>query len=619
MPKGKALAPLYGSDIRRDPALPASLRERGVSLLALDPPAIARLSNLNLPFTCLDDWIPAGARKAALEEASSISKTWFSPVKDEMTIDGICWPSVDRFGLHFFWNEAAIAAAYADAFSASGVNELLLTPRLARRGSTYPEEWPRVGSDSVATSIWSNDGRFEATHLAATHRDAPEARRTVRQLASNAARPLRSRVATRALSDSRQLRGKLVVAFFWSEAHRLSPLVARLRESFARDLVGVAHSSNPLAASAVQRRWKIPIYLFDRSPPPEPEDVNAFRAALETLRQKSNDKLLNAVLRDEGNSLAYSIEERWPELAGAQRRWRQVWRNNRPLTLMTSDSVNAFVQNPVLAARAETIPTISVPHAVVSNELSTKHERMLYGNRLQRSLLLQAGASETNLLPCSDVIIENEYPVVESTIQRAKGQATVLVLFDPLGFAELIAPLRSPQEQVQTLRSLDTTPEHLRERVTVIFKMHPNGLDHDLLRGILSRSLVLPRNSPLHQALAVSDIVVVANSFGSVVTHALVSGKPVAFLKTDPTLGDIPYTEPARSFDTAGPVFNDVRALWRWIQDGLDDPSVFSGAVRRNLQFASGQLVGTHFPGIEDWWREIREHAVVRLSRGKRS
>src|SRR5688572_30767092 len=77
----------------------------GSTLLPLDSAAVEQAAEAGLPFTTVDDWLTVEARRAVRRRIRLCVDAWFAAGVDRFTVDGICWPHLDRMFLDHFWEE----------------------------------------------------------------------------------------------------------------------------------------------------------------------------------------------------------------------------------------------------------------------------------------------------------------------------------------------------------------------------------------------------------------------------------------------------------------------------------------------------------------------------------
>jgi len=117
----------FGTDLigRNGPRFLRRAHQRGYKLVALDSSAMAWATKAVLPYTVIDDWLEPERFVSALETAVDCERNWFEPARDEFTVDGICWPDIDRYTTNWFWQNAILSLELAEAFKTRGCNDFI--------------------------------------------------------------------------------------------------------------------------------------------------------------------------------------------------------------------------------------------------------------------------------------------------------------------------------------------------------------------------------------------------------------------------------------------------------------------------------------------------------------
>ncbi len=601
---GGSLFAFFGSD----PVSAADLgarREDRASLLALDVEAIAAAHAAGRSFTLPDDWVGAEAMRAVRERALACEHGWYEGAREGLTSSGICWPELDHHAMRWFWADAILADALAEAFRERGVETLRFPQRAMPRHLRYYE-----GPSDVCGAVWKH--RLPGVAVPSMFGEAPHdgsdieasaagwydsLRDGLRRFDRGLRRLTRRRrsgakadtAPGRPASDPDLLRGRVVLAFNAHEFHRHSPIVAELKACYPDALGAVLLEDDAHRAAEIAARWDIPVL-----PGPAMEAVDAdlgarFAASCKTLATTEADQPWGATLAAVPFQFDYFSRVRWPQLDALYRRWRAIWEQAQPHAVLVSSLQDAESQLPAEAAERLGVSSFAVPHgALQGDDLSTlRCGSILYSLPLQRRLLEMYGVEASRIVACRGLVQDHEYPAVAVPADAPPGSTRIVVLTNTIGLAGTAAATIRGRSQIEGLRAVVYPPEDLADRLVVRIKTHPHYTDEGLLAaaGAPVLDARLPPDADLHATLRETDLVVGLNYYGSALAHVIRIGVPTVFFWPDALIGSTPSRPHESLCSEAGPLARSADDLWAEVRSFLEDP----GPLRAQMQAFAAQ------------------------------
>lgn len=597
----------FGSDVEAEGVafLPeASIK--GWTLLALDAPAIGMAAEAKLAYTLIDDWVDSAAMRQAREKAAECEQEWFQAATDQFTSDEVCWPQFDHHAMHWFWADVMLAMALVEEFQVCDVQELRFFPSRSRRPAVY--YYP----SDVCSSLWDAElpGVAKPYQLPrmrpATSKKALHYRvlRYSRSRVRKVVRVVRRWCAVEnpGLTTPSALRGRVVLAFNPGESYRFTPVIERLGEDLPGEIAAAILSHDQATADGIAAQWSIPVACGPPSAPVDPGLRQQFLRGYARALERSSGQPWQKPLKHLQFHFEYYCAHRWPMLSAGLRFWSGLWSQAQPKAVLVSALQDGESQLPAEAAKRLGVPTVSIPHGagLGRSSYSMIVDYILCGHSVQSSSLERFGVPATRVLPCRDVVVENEYPVASIPVDTTRGCWHLLVLTDPIGSAGCLAPTTSPGAQVVALRTLANPPTDIARHLSLRIKVHPGYPDLELIAAASARLLqrVLPPNYGLKSALRQTDLVVALNYCGSALVHALRAEKPVIFFWTDPLIGRTEPRAHADSFLPAATLVRNPEEFWRVVRSFFTNPELAEEMHLRAGNFFRDNLDDSSYPSI---------------------
>lgn len=136
--QNQKLLAFFGSDMKeRGAGLLREAFSKGYTLLALDASAVGIAAEAKITYTLIDDWVDSSTMLQAREKATRCEQEWFQSARDKFTSEKVCWPEFDHHAMHWFWADAMLAMALAEAFRFHGVQEVRFFQNPSRRPMVY--------------------------------------------------------------------------------------------------------------------------------------------------------------------------------------------------------------------------------------------------------------------------------------------------------------------------------------------------------------------------------------------------------------------------------------------------------------------------------------------------
>jgi len=534
------IAALYGWDILHGgrPCDPVALLAEGLTLLALDAPAIAICLREGHPFTTVEDWIlESGTVTDDLAvRAESLGAGWWQHDPGSLAAGTVVWPERDHWQEPMVWVTALIAVRLASALRNAGVSELRIIaghpfdPSAPDRlpGGLTAAVMLRLLPDVTRTVPLPDPPLLQRARELVSGSPVGGALRSLRS-----ARELRRlQVAAEHLRDQLDHARLTLLMLPKRELDRSGPIVARLADHLPDAILAIpwedAPSITALAGELNDVPWLPTPSLTRGSRRSETElrrDVDRNLAAhplgeLEPVRED---------LRDELHRLA----DRWAAYASRLTQTVRLLVTLDPaLVVVGRDDVR--YQIPAEAATSLGIPTLSLPHSLVE---WSPPERLRPGHRsIHLGGIENPTAPPGAILRCSEAFVTYQYPQRVEDVDTAALTGpgiTVLILSD--GFGAVNRPTPGLRWFEAALRSLVDAVEPLGPEHRIVLKPHPGTAEDERLvvdaLG-LQRITVLPRTADLIQLLRSSDLVIGIDTVSSSLVHAVLCGVPVIRLSS---------------------------------------------------------------------------------------
>jgi hypothetical protein len=583
-----------------------ALRDDGVTLLALDGAAVALATSADIACDTVEDWLGDDGLVRCREAGDAMEQAWFEPAREAFTAQGLCWPAFDRHAMTWFWPETQVAAALAARFRERGVDELGYVAGRRSKARLYyyaPSDVPgalwRASLPDIARPRLRAWRLPPLRHLfRRIHRGGEQFLVATLRLVTGT--PERKRVGIHEPAPE-ALAGQVVLAASAAERQRFAT-VAGLR-AWPGGLSAVTLESDRRVAHKVARYWQVPTL-----PGPAPGAIDRalarrFRAAWRHARDAATGTPWESPLTDLDFHFEFYCAVRWPTLAASFARWRTLWARAHPAAVLVSSLPDSESQLPAAAARDLGIPTLALPHAAVPghNRLGLSAEHIVCATPLEKAFYDEHGALGNTTHVCRGILSESSYPVTASA-SGGRADFHVLCLLDPVGNQGTLTQYVAARAQLAGLRALADVPGDLVRRVSVAFKHHPAFPEQGLLRaaGPDVKGRLLPLDSALAEALATADVVVALNYSGSALHHAIVAGKPVLFLFTDPAFAASDVLPHDRAMTGAGEILRHLETLWPTLRALAGGGEPLQRLRERAARFARERVDASAHPALED-------------------
>lgn len=603
---GGAVAFFGGGRFGSAPGDLAAAAAAGAALLALDAPAIASTLRSGVPCVTADDLLSREEWIEVRRLAARCGELWYEGARELFTVDGVCWPEIDREAMYWFWLDVLAAQALGRRIGEMGRIRVAGPLGIPRRPGLY--YYP-----SDVTAAWW--GRT----LPGARVDPPTAGALLAALRAAAGRKYDSLASRRrngrpAAAAGTVPRGGVVLAMNSGEARRFESLVARLASNLpGRFAVAIAsrqldegrriaaEHGVPALEPAAERRTSGLAGRFE-------EGVR------ETLRTAAGEPW-EGPLRLLGFHFRHFCRRRWPRLAASLRAWRSLWEAVDPGLVVVSSLPDAESQVPGAAAGVLGIATASIPHGGGRTRAVglPAAGRLLYANETMRRTLEREGGGARRMLPCRGLTPRSAYRAEEAAAFPGPGDWRVLALATSTGFPGTQAWRIRPRAQIAALRALAAPPEDVAGRLSLLVKTHPGHSDLELLAavdvGLAGR--IAPPKADLHALLEEADLVLALNYFGSALVHALRAPRPVIFFVTDDLIGAMPqrghqdFHVHADLYLDAGPVVRTGGEMWETVRAFFADPSARDALRIRSAEHGRRLLDDGAFAPIESVVRSI--------------
>lgn len=597
------LLAFFGADIVRAGVLTQAVRD-GFVLLALDVPAIGRALDARVPCSVIEEWVEPAAREEALVVGTRCSRGWYTSLRSEFTVDGLCWPEFDRHAMHWFWNDVALADAAVTAFQERGVREVaFLRSGQARQqlyyfpSDTCPTYWTStLPLGGIAAGPAGLALQLGAGGLSLLRPPVARAGRGLRRLLARYTDSAGSRAR-----QQKNIAGSVAVACNHSELPRFAASIAELSAELPGRVTVITLTHDPAPAQALAKRWNFAVLPGPQPVVTDPALGSHFlRGCSATLAAAAGQPWQRPLAVLPGHFNHY-CSRRWPALVAGLRAWTTLWRRARPAAVLVSSLADAESQLPAAAARLAGIPTFSLPHGGVqsTNDLPSI-DHILCTAKTQEAAWLRGGIPAARLAACRSLLGEpTGRPAVTGTPPGGSSWR-ILALTQSVGAKGCLTPTISIPAQREALRALDTPPPDLEERLSLRIKVHPWADDLALYSSIGPRlaGRILPLDTPLQEALEEADLVLAVNYYGTALMYALRQGKGVLHFWTDPLFGHDRHFAQAAIFLPAGRLVRTGEELWTAARDFFLNPVGAAELRARARDFSDEMLDDRSYPSL---------------------
>lgn len=604
----------FGADLvgRNGPRFLRRAHRRGYTLVALDSSAMAWATRADVPYTVIDDWLDPEKHVKALETAIDCERKWFQSAREDFTVDGICWPDIDRYTTNWCWQDAVLSLELAKAFKNKGCKDFIFFRNLFRRAAIW-----NAGSD-VCNALWEAELPGKVTTLI---RREPLQRKFWSDTAGAAVKRLSALLKQPGGEPARTALPfppeSLALVLGYEEALRLNHIVEQLKADFPGRVAAVIGGPYAESSEETTARWEIPVRLSAMwplsswvaafpswlLPKVDPALGSRFLHGYHNAMAASAGKPWEKPLKLLGFHFKYYCKYRWPRLQTHNFAfWLKLWEDLRPAAvLVTSRSDTVFILA-CKAAKRLGIRTFVIPHAGTGRYYKdlVYGDSILYGSRLQRLHYERSGLPTSRLIGCNGLLAWTEYPVKPLKAFSSDGKWRILVLVEPTGEGPHLVRHISPRAQLEALQAVVNPPANIADRIELAIKVHPNNSDLEIIEaaGSTVAAKVMPIASDLRFALNDADLVVATNFSGTAVIHCMLLHKPVIsfFTEKEPMLRrpDIPQD----LFATGTTAARSSKELWALVEGFFTEPGVAESMRLKAEKFARENLDDSEFPSL---------------------
>jgi hypothetical protein len=251
------------------------------------------------------------------------------------------------------------------------------------------------------------------------------------------------------------------------------------------------------------------------------------------------------------------------------------------------------------AARDLNIPVFALPHSggPTDRDLRFRGDHTLIWSRdYQRAWRATQGDTPFIMTGMPTSIVQHGYP--QQAVWRAgdhqRRRITLLLATVQVG----MRPWVDVRRHSQTLRRLADVPAHLRDRVEVIFKLHPVSDYRHAYQAIVPEDagyVRVIRDVPLETVLLASDLALLVNVSTSAHLLALAEGIPLLYLST---VGDTIIHDYLAIADWGGDAMTvlDDESVWARIESVLFDDAARARLLDANRRYWAQLEAAEHDP-----------------------
>lgn len=612
----RKLMPFFGGDLagRDGPRFLSGAHRQGYTLLALDSAAMATATKAGLPYTVIDDWLDPVTFVRALETAIDCERNWFEPAREEFTVDGICWPDIDRYTTNWFWQNAMLSLELIREFKAKSCQDFRFFRRPFRRASVWNSQ------SDVCNSLWKAEFPGQVTTLVSLEALRSKFWSETGLGGLKRITALLNGSANKAAAKERSFPpDSLVLVMGYEEALRFDHIVQQLKSSFTGKVVAVIGGPYAESSAEITSTWNIPVHPGAMWPltswlaavPPwllprvDPVLAGRFVRGYQKALAESHGKPWEKPLRHLGFHFEYYCKYRWPKLHKHNLNfWIRLWEEKRPAAiLITSRSDTVFILAGEAAKRLG-IRTFLIPHAGAGRYYKDiiYADSVLYGSPLQKVHLEPSSPRASLMVGCKGLLAREEYPVQSFEPFSSDAKWRILVLVEPTGEGPNLNKYTSPRAQLKALQTVADPPANIADHIDLAIKLHPNNPDLEIIEaaGSRVRDKVMPLATELRFALKNTDLVVAINFEGTALIHCMLMGKPVISFETEKKPMSKRPDIPRGLFRDGTTTVRSSEELWTLVTSFFADPRLAESMRLKAEQFAREKLDDSQFPSLPE-------------------
>jgi hypothetical protein len=407
------------------------------------------------------------------------------------------------------------------------------------------------------------------------------------------------------------LKHEVVLTFNPGEAHRVRPITEQLYARYGDRLAVALTSFDPTVASQLESLG-LPVFSAPNSVDSAPGLAGQFIGALKQARHGVTCDELRELMDSLKFHFQSLCERRWPQQAALFRWWVRQWKVMHPSAVVVSGLEDSESQLPALAATHLGIPSLAFPHGTIYTRRTYLASRyILYPNQLSRRALIPLQREKSKLFPARDLLPDHEYPNSSVAKCATHQLLRILVLANPMGVSNCLAPYVRLRTQISALKSFDSPPGDLAASISVRVKLHPGkpfqGGELVALAAPRVASSVLPLDSAITDLIDQYDLFVSLNGYGSVLKPIVAAGKPIVLFWTDYNIGRAGPYELASDIAPAGSVVRSSAEFWQLVRGFLTDGLLRTEMARRSYEFARTTLDDRNYPRLGDILARLNE------------
>lgn len=509
--------------------------KEGLTLIALDSSAILLASQVNVPFTILDDWISNQDDLEARTLSSELEEKWYLYAKELFTLDDICWPEIDVEAMFWFWKRVLFTKVLSRSFHSHGIKEVYIfntTPSPPHSLFYYPSNIHAI----ELIHEWGKDCKIfpsRKDHQAVKYYDGFAGKlRYVKQKTENYLNLTfckASKQKSKLLNEN--LKNKILIIVNPNELFRIHKHVLKLIEKFESRTCIILLGARDKLEKEIRDKYSIPVFNHNGTSLKLSNIRNKLSRAYKKNVAGCQDSSLIDIFDAHSVHFQYFIKERWPDLHAEYLFWKKLFLKSRPSLVLTTSIPDAESQIPALTTSKLGILSICLPHSIgVYRKIKLHSEIVLANFKLDQTGHILSGRSSNKISMCRDLGVTNEYPIKkEEQNLKAKNKTNVLILMGETGHTGDIFPCRNRIYQINGIKDLSSLKKEFSSVLKLKIKLHPWINDKDLIKAFEPELLkdVLPSNSDLEDALNSADFVIAVNYQGVAILHSYFHEKPV--------------------------------------------------------------------------------------------
>jgi hypothetical protein len=521
--------------------------------LHLDASALLRAAGI--PFHELTDFVTQDDVRVLLEQGYHLAQTWCESFAADCRFEGVSPLANEALSLASFITDGMIARFVFDAVMRRyPVDALLLF--------TAPIDHLMINDSVLSIDLWVPVWRMLAKErglpvIPLSSHDEPAVRRPgtmqrVRQAVGIARQILANRIAwQRHFSQTRLGTGAACMVVLISETRRYAGLLDEIAHGLDAPLIPIALGARRTGGVGAYRAL-------------------ALLPGVDMLRIRKAARGWHArfLAFQQSYSGAYPELFANPDYAPHFRAYFlrflpdsvQIYRDAQTIFRRTHTRAVIAATFPMLsagsvhaAARDLAVPVLALPH---SGGPTDKHMRcrgdrtLVWSHDYARAWASTQGDTPLTVTGLHPSIISGSYASSQVWQSGQRGRARVLLLLATIQTG--IRPWADMHQHRVLLERLACVPDHLRDRVEVIFKLHPAHDYRHVYRALVpehAEHVRIVRDVPLEAVLLTSDLAVLVNVSTSAHLLALAEGIPLLYVSA------------------AGGIIDDYLAISQWEPD----------------------------------------------------